>query len=311
VSLVSTKPRTPARPGPGATPPAVLRALDLSVRRRVESLIPGDHATPAVGAGVELAQVRPYQPGDDVRMMDWNVTARTREPHVRVHVAERALSTWLVLDTSPSMAFGTQERRKYDVAEGVALAVGHIASRRGNRLGVLTFGNRRPRALPPRQGRRGLLGLLQALREEPELDGTGFEPTSLGQALGRADTLARQRGVIVAVSDFRGPRRDWRRPIMRLRGRHTVLAIEVRDRREEELPPVGELWLVDPESGRQLRVDTSRRQIRERFAGEAAREREELARELRAAGAEHLVLRTEGDWLRDLARFLAGPGGRR
>ena len=108
--------------------------------RRVESLVPGEHLTPQVGAGTELAMIRPYFPGDDVRHIDWNVTARMREPHVRVHVGERALTTWLVLDTSASMTFGTADRRKFDVAEGVALAVGHVASRRGNRLGVVSFG---------------------------------------------------------------------------------------------------------------------------------------------------------------------------
>ena len=114
--------RTPERPGPGPVPPAVLRSLDLALLRRVESLVPGEHMTPQVGAGTELAMVRPYHPGDDVRHIDWNVTARMREPHVRVHIGERALTTWVVLDTSASMTFGTADRRKFDVAEGVALA---------------------------------------------------------------------------------------------------------------------------------------------------------------------------------------------
>ena len=132
--------RTPEKPGPGPVPPAVLRALDLAVMKRIESLVPGEHLTPQVGSGTELAMIRPYFPGDDVRHIDWNATARLREPHVRVHVGERALTTWLVLDMSASMAFGTADRRKADVAEGVALAVGHVATRRGNRLGVLGFG---------------------------------------------------------------------------------------------------------------------------------------------------------------------------
>ena len=120
--------RTPERPGPGPVPPAVLRSLDLAVLRRVESLVPGEHLTPQVGAGTELAMIRPYFPGDDVRYIDWNVTARMREPHVRVHVGERALTAWLVLDTSASMTFGTADRRKADVAEGVAIAIGHVAA---------------------------------------------------------------------------------------------------------------------------------------------------------------------------------------
>ena len=143
-------------------PSSVLRALDLTVRRRVEGLLAGDHPSALLGVGTELAQVRPYQPGDDVRRIDWNVTARTMEPHVRVHVSERALTTWLVLDGSPSMAFGTADRTKADLAEGVALAVGHLACRGANRLGVIGFGGRSPLSLPPTQGRAGLLGLLSA-----------------------------------------------------------------------------------------------------------------------------------------------------
>src|SRR5207237_7887739 len=131
--------------------------------------------------GSELYQVRPYVPGDDVRRIEWNVTARTGKPHVRVELAERVLVTWLVLDASASMAFGTAERRKADVAEGVALAIGYTATRRGNRLGAVTFGERSPLLLPPRQGRVGLLELLRVLRREPEPAGSG--PTSLGGAL--------------------------------------------------------------------------------------------------------------------------------
>jgi uncharacterized protein (DUF58 family) len=293
--------RTPARPGPGPVPDAVLRSLDLAVMRRIQSLVPGDHLTPQVGAGTDLALIRPYQPGDDVRYIDWNVTARLREPHVRVHVGERAMTAWLMLDVSPSMSFGTALRRKADVAEGVSLAVGHVATRRGNRLGVVAFGAGEPRVLRPRQGRLGLLGLLAQLRAEPGADGSGA--TSLGDATSRLAALARARGLVVVVSDFRGPR-DWEGGLRSLRARHGVLAVEVRDPRELALPPVGDVWMVDPETGRQLVVNTSRRKVRERFKAAAAAEREEVAAALRRAGADHLVLSTGGDWLRDLAVHL-------
>jgi uncharacterized protein (DUF58 family) len=300
--------RSADKPGPGPVPPAVLRSLDLAVLRRVESLVPGEHLTPQVGAGTELAMIRPYFPGDDVRHIDWNVTARMHEPHVRVHVGERALTTWLVLDTSASMTFGTADRRKFDVAEGVALAVGHVASRRGNRLGVVAFGGGAPKVLRPRQGRLGLLQLLAELRAEPEDDGAGA--TSLGAAVAGVAAVARARGLIVVVSDFRGPR-DWEGPLRSLRARHGILAVEIRDQRELELTPMGDLWLVDPETGRQLQVNTSRRSIRKRFAEAAAEERAEVAAALRHANADHLILSTGGDWLRDLAghlrRFHGGP----
>jgi uncharacterized protein (DUF58 family) len=282
-------------------PDALLRALDITIGRRMEGLLAGDYRSSLFGDGTELAQVRPYVPGDDVRRIDWNVTARTNAPHVRVQLAERVLVTWLVLDTSASMEFGTADRRKIDVAEGAAIAIGHVATRRGNRLGIVTFGDSRPRSLPARQGRMGLVGLLTALRGEPDEERIGA--TSLGAALIRTGSLARQRSLVVVLSDFRGPR-DWRGPLLDLAGRHDVVALEVRDAREQELPNVGALWLVDPETGQLLRVDTRSRKLRERFAAAAAEERGELEHMLASLGVRHHVLSTSGDWLRSLAVFL-------
>jgi uncharacterized protein (DUF58 family) len=304
-------------PGPGPIPEAVLRGLDLTVRRRLEGLVPGDQRTPAVGVGTELAAVRAYRPGDDVRQLDWNATARTGEPHVRVHVAERSVTTWLAIDLSPSMAFGTADRLKVDVAEGIANVVGRLATRRGNRLGVMTFGGPDPRVVPPRQGRAGLHGALEAAKEfgAPELHPRGdvveavagrAKPgdgrSELADALRRLGGFARSRSLMVVVSDFRGPR-DWVSPMRALSARHGVVAVEVRDPREETLPDVGELVLADPETGRQLRVDTGSRPLRERFAEAAAAERGELAAELKRSGADHIVLSTSGEWLPGLARF--------
>jgi uncharacterized protein (DUF58 family) len=294
---------TPERPGPGPLPDALLRALEVSIGRRVGGLLAGDYRSTLLGEGTELAQVRPYSAGDDVRHIDWNVTARTGEPHVRVHLAERVLVTWLVLDTSPSMTFGTAERRKADVAEGVAIAVGHISTRRGNRLGFVTFGDEQPRSLPPRQGRLGLVGLLEALRENVPDESGRVGATSLGEALRRTGSMAKQRAVVIVVSDFRGPL-DWRRPLIELAGRHEVVAVEVRDPREQELPNAGVLWLVDPETGRQVRADTRSEKLRARFAAAAAAERAEVARTLASAGTRHVVLTTSGDWLRSFAVFL-------
>lgn len=301
---------SPARPGPGPMPEPLLRALDLSIARRVEGLLPGDHRSNVLGRGSELAQVRPYEPvEDDVRQIDWNVTARTGTPHVRIHLAERALVTWLVLDTSPSMTFGTAERRKADVAEGVSLAIGYAATRRGNRLGLVTFGDAHPRMLPARQGRAGLLGLLLALRkrEAAQDPSTVQGATSIGEAMRRAGTLARQRSNVVVVSDFRGPR-DWRGPLLMLGGRHQVVAVEIRDPREQELPKFGQLRLVDPETGRQLKVDTSSERLRAQFAAAAAEERRGVAAEIASCGAQHVVLSTQGDWLRVLTGFLRHAG---
>jgi uncharacterized protein (DUF58 family) len=301
VRLPQVRERTPDRPGPGPTPATLLRALDLTLSRRVQGVMPGEHKAPGIGGGIELAAVRPYVPGDDVRTIDWNVTARMRQPHVRVPVAERALTTWLLLDASASMHFGTADRRKADVAEGVALVVGQLATKRSNRLGVFAFGGAETLTLPPRQGRAGLLGLLLALREEPPASGGGA--TSLGAALRRAGALARQGGLVVLVSDFRGPQ-DWLDPLRAIRARHSVLCVEVRDPREQELPAMGVLSLVDPETGRQVRADTRSRKLRERFAAAAASEREQVAQLLRDARVDHAVLSTSGDWLRPLAKRL-------
>jgi uncharacterized protein (DUF58 family) len=279
----------------------LLRALDVSIGRRVEGLLAGDFRSNLLGTGTELAMMRPYVAGDDVRRIDWNATARTGEPHVRVDLAERVLVTWLVLDASVSMQFGTADRRKADVAEGVAVAVGHLATRRGNRLGIVAFGGAEPIAVPPRQGRVGLVGLLAALRGEPAMDGPGA--STLAEALRRTGALSRQRSLVVVVSDFRGSQ-EWRQPLLALAGHHDVIAVEIRDPREQELPNVGLLYLVDPETGRQLRVDTRSSRLRERFAAAAAAERGQVEQAFASLGVRHVVLGTSGDWLRPLVTFL-------
>ena len=292
------QPRSPARPGPGPTPEALLRALDLSVGRRIRGLLPGEYRAHDLGGGTELAQVRPYEPGDDIRRMDWNVTARTTVPHVRVHVPERALTAWLLLDVSPSMTFGTADRRKADVAEGVAVAIGHLATQRGNRLGIVTFGGSRDRRVPPAAGRAGLLGLLLTSRVEAVEEGTGA--TSPIDALRIANAAAPRGGLVVVVSDFRGPS-NWRSDLAAVAARHHVIAVEIGDPRETDLPDVGELTLVDAETGREVRVDTSSRRLRERFATAAVQDRARLAADFRRLGIDHIVLSTSGGWLRSLA----------
>ena len=300
--------RTPDRPGPGPLPEAFLRAVDLQIGRRLDGLLTGEHRTAALGMGTELAQIREWAPGDDVRRIDWNATARSNEVQVRVDVAERALTSWVLLDVSPSMRFGTADRRKWDVAEGVAVATGHLASRRGNRIGVATFGGAESLVLPPRQGRVGLLAVLLAVRREPETERVGA--TSIGSALTQIAKIARQRSLVVVVSDFRGPP-DWRSSLLEVASRHAVVAVEIRDPREQALPNIGHVWLVDPETGRKLHVDTSRRRLRERFAEAAEMDRAALARALASLGVPHLTLSTEGDWLRPFASFVERERRRR
>lgn len=290
----------PARQGPGPMPSGLVEVLDLAFARRGSGLIPGDRPAAGIGSGTELAQLRPYQIGDDVRQLDPAATARSGVPHVRLQVPERVLTTWLVLDVSASMAFGTADRLKSDVAEGVALVVARVATRRGGRLAALTAGGP-ARLLPPRSGIYGQIAVRRLLAEGNAVDGAGER--SLGPILHRTGRLARQPGLVVVVSDFRGPR-DWARGMKLLAGRHHVLAVEVRDPREEQLPDAGRLALVDPESGRVMEVDISRRGLRERFAAAAAAERAEVGQALRRSRAQHVVLSTQGNWLRELGRKL-------
>ena len=293
-------PRSAARPGPGPTPAVLLRALDITIGRRIHGLIPGDFQAHELGGGLELAQVRPYQPGDDVRRIDWHATARTTIPHVRVHVPERALTTWLLLDVSPSMTFGTALRRKADVAEGVAIAIGHLATQRGNRLGVVTFGGADERRRSPRGGRNGLLSALLTAREDIDLEASPEASRSPAAALRFVTGAARRGGLVVVVSDFRGPR-EWLRPMAAVASRHQVLAVEIDDPREDDLPDIGELTLVDAETGREVRVDTSSKLLRKRFVTAAADERHSLAREFRRLGVGHVTLSTATSWLDSLA----------
>jgi uncharacterized protein (DUF58 family) len=291
-----------ARQGPGAIPQGLVEGLDLVVARRVGGVLPGDRLGSGVGAGTEIAQLRPYEVGDDVRQLDAAATARTSEPHVRLHVPERTLTTWVVVDVSPSMAFGTAVRLKSDVAEGVAQVVGRLGVRRAGRVALMTFGDGRPRLFPPRAARPGIVAIRRALGEGVIPDGQA-NPGAMSTAFVRLAKVARQAGLVVIVSDFRD-QDDWTRPLGALSARHSVLAVEVRDPREGELPDAGQLALVDPETGELIQVDSSRRRLRERFAQIEAEGRARVARELRRLRVEHVVVTTDGDWLRQLGRKL-------
>jgi uncharacterized protein (DUF58 family) len=284
-------------------PPAA--RLDLVIARRAAGALPGDRRAAGLGAGTELAQLRPYEVGDDVRQLDAAATARTGVPHVRLHVPERTLTTWIVVDASPSMAFGTADRLKWDVAEGAALVLGRLAVRRAGCVALMTFGAGRPRLVPPRASKPGVVALRRALSEGCALDGRAGGPNrhALADALRRTGKVATQAGLVVVVSDFRD-QDDWTRPLGALRARHSVMAIEVGDPREAAVPAVGRLSLVDPETGARVQVDTSSRRVRERFAELEAERRATVARELRRLEVEHVTLSTAGDWLQELGKKL-------
>jgi len=283
-------------------PHGLIAALDLVVARRAAGALPGDRRAAGLGAGTELAQLRPYEVGDDVRQIDAAATARTGVPHVRLHVPERTLTTWIVVDVSPSMAFGTAQRLKWDVADGAASVLGRLAVRRAGRVALMTFGAGRPRLVPPRASKRGVVALRRALAEGVAPDGRP-DRHALAEALRRAGRVATQPGLVIVISDFRD-QDGWTRPLGALTARHSVLAIEVSDPREATIPAVGRLSLVDPETGERVEVDTSRRRVRERFAALERERRAQVARELRRLEVEHVTLSTGDDWLQELGRTL-------
>jgi len=278
-------------------PEEVLRRLELTVTRRLDGLLQGDYQALIPGLGSEPGDSREYQEGDDVRRMDWNVTARTTIPHVRDPVADRELETWVLVDCSASLDFGTANCEKRDLALAAVAAVGFLTTRTGNRIGALVVRPDGVTRIPPRSGRGPLLALLHTLATRERVDGGG--PTDLAAAIQSHLVARRRRGLVVVVSDFLSPP-GWERPLQGLAARNQVLAVEVLDPRELELPNVGYLTLVDPETGRRMEIQTAKADLRRRYAEAAAAQRTQIATAIRTSGAQHLILRTDRDWLRDI-----------
>ena len=291
----------------GLTPPssAPIERLQLTVVRRLDGLLAGDHAGLFPGHGTEQGEARPYVPGDDPRRIDWAVTARTADPHVRDTIADHELELWLVLDSSTSLAFGTARATKHELAWSAVGALALLASRGGNRVGAVAAG-RGGRLVPPRSGRSHTAAVLTALRAAPD-DGDAGD---LAGAITKVRTSARRRGMVVVASDFLGPA-SWEKPLRGVASRHDVIAVQVVDPRELTLPDVGLIAVQDPETGRRRLVDTADRQVRERYARLAAARQSALNARLAAAGADHLVLRTDRDWVVDLVRFVSSRRTRR
>lgn len=277
-----------------------LRALELTVRRRLDGLLQGNHLGLVPGPGTESGEARVYQPGDDVRRIDWAVTARTTEPHIRQTVADRELETWVALDLSASLDFGTAACDKRELAIAGTAAIAHLTAGGGNRLGVVASNGQRLVREPARGGHDYARALLRKIAETPRApEGTRGDLRTLVESLRRPP---RRRGLAVIVSDFLGPI-DWQRALRGLSARHSLLAIEIVDPRDIELPEVGNVLLSDPETGKQREVTTTPL-LRREFAAAASAHREEVAAALRRAGCAHLVLRTDSDWIADIVRFV-------
>jgi uncharacterized protein (DUF58 family) len=279
----------------------ILGKLQLLVTRKLDGLLQGDYLGLLPGPGTEPGESREYRAGDDVRRMDWPVTARTTVPHVRQTVADRELETWLAVDLSASLDFGTASCLKRDLAVAAAAAISHLTVRGGNRIGAVVGTGDRVTRLPARPGRKDAQGLVRSIAKTAVRPGRA----DLGALIDALVRPPRRRGLSVVISDFLVPPAEWERPLRKLGVRHDLLAVEIVDPRELELGDAGVMEFVDPESGRLHEVHTGDPALREKYAAGAAAQRSAIASAIRGAGAAHLRLRTDRDWLLDIVRFVA------
>jgi len=279
----------------------VLRRLEVDVRMRLDGMLHGDYRGLVPGHGSEPGEARLYEPGDDVRRIDWNVTARLQTPHIRQSIAERELETIVGVDISASLDFGTAQCEKRDLAVAAVAALGFLTGRVGNRFGAEFIRPNGIETIPARQGRDHVLSIVRKLLTEPRAEEGRTDLVAGIAALGSAH---RRRGLRVIVSDFLATD-GWQHELRRLSARHETLAVEIIDPREMELPNVGHMMVVDPRSGRRRRVSTGSAQFRDRYAAAAAEQRSDIATAIRNSGTDHLVLRTDRDWLLDTVAFVA------
>lgn len=286
----------------GPTTPAVaelLRSLEFTITRRLDGMLHGNVQGITPGHGTEPGESRAYQPGDDVRRIDWSVTARTNELHVRDQIADRDLEAWLIVDTSAAMDFGTSTDTKAQIALAAAAAIGFLTARNQNRLGAVLIAGPHLRTIPPRGGRDQVRAILRAIADHPNSVALGR--SALGEAIGRVAALSKRRGFVAVISDFAGS--DWRTPLATLGIRHDLLAVVVSDQRERDLPPIGLTNFEDPSTG-QIREVMVTAQIQRRFAALAESTRDDREQAIRASRGDYLELVTDQDWLSQIVRHV-------
>ena len=287
-------------PTPVTTPERILQRLDWQVIRRLDGLLQGDYRSLFYGYGIDFADLREYQPEDDIRYIDWNVTARMDSPYVRKYMEDREITAWFLLDLSPSIDFGGAQAMKRTVLIDFVATFARLLTRHGNRVGAIFYGNRVDLTIPARTGRNHVLRLVNDLLKQPSLPDAPF--TNLTPMLLSGLHSIKGRSLVFIVSDFICEP-GWERPLALLNHRHEVLAIRLWDPREIELPDIGLVIMEDAETGEQLYVDTHDRSFRARFAA-AARQREaELDQTFKHAGMDMLSLSTEEDLVRAIVRF--------
>jgi uncharacterized protein (DUF58 family) len=291
-------------PAQRSDPEALLRRVEWTVLRRLDGLLYGDYHTLFRGVGLDLADLREYQPHDDVRHIDWNVTARLHTPHVREFHEDREITAWFLLDVSPSIDFGSEEVKKHGLLSEFVAVLARLLTRNGNRVGALFFDSRLQPPISPGTGRRQVLHILNRLNRagtgKEGDDGAGM--TDLGAFLKGAGHLIKRRSFVFVVSDFVS-RPGWGRPLVNLARRHEVLAVRLFDPLERALPDLGLVVMQDAETGEQLLVDTGDPGFRARFHEAAEAQERELRTTLRRAGVDALELSTDGDLVDAILRF--------
>lgn len=283
------------------TADALLRRLEWTVVRPLDGLLQGDFRSLFRGAGIDLANLREYQEGDDVRYIDWNVSARSSALHVREYQEDRELTAWFLLDLSPSVDFASDAVSKRVVLAEFVAAMSRLLTGKGNYCGAMLFNDGVECVIPPRTGRRQVLHLLKMLTSRPRK--ASAPPTDLGAVLRRAANMIRRRSVLFVVSDFIS-KAGWESPLGWLARRHEVVAIRLIDPAETRLPDMGLLCFQDAESGEQLLVDTRDPGFRRRFTSAAQQQQAAQRTALARAGVDCLELSTEDDLLDALVRFM-------
>ena len=284
------------------TPERILRRLEFKVVRRLDGFLFGDYTGMFYGPSLDLAEVRQYQPGDEVRRIDWNVTARMNQLFVRQYREEKELTAWLLVDLSPSMDFGTVQQFKRQVALDFAGVAAYIIARHGDKVGVIGFPTRTGELfVPPRTGRQQPLRIVHALGAEAPVSGGGR--TDLGAVLQQLGRIVRRRSLLFLISDFHSPD-GWDAALAELGKRHDVIAVRIEDPRERELPDVGGIYLEDPETGRQVWVDTSDRNVRDVYRRLVETRDVRLAELMRRASVDMLQLSTGASLVDPLLKFV-------
>jgi uncharacterized protein (DUF58 family) len=285
-----------------SAPERILQRLDWNVIRRLDGLLQGDYRTLFHGNGVDFADLREYQYGDDVRYIDWNVTARTSVPYIREYVEDREITAWFLLDLSPSVDFGTPdtEREKRTVLVDFVTTLARLLTRHGNRVGAIFYGQQVDRTVPPGGGRIQVLRLVNDLLRQPRLPAAPF--TDLAPLLEAGEQTIKRRSLVFVISDFISAP-GWERPLNHLTQRHEVMAVRLFDRREVDLPDVGALLVEDAETGEQLYIDTHDRGFRRRFREASDRREATLRDAFRRSGVDAVSLSTDEDLVHAIVRM--------